>query len=84
MGNTNAKSGDKYSILSKDEIPVVSGSFKSVANKHGDKVKEEDLMVSRSASHKNKVQLIFFFFLEILGLSNGSTISSIHNTFLIW
>lgn len=47
MGNTNAKSGDKYSILSKDEIPIVSGSFKSVSNKNGDKVKEEDLMVSQ-------------------------------------
>lgn len=84
MGNQNAKSADKYSILSKDEIPIVSGSFKSVSNKHGDKVKEEDLMVSRSTSHKNQIQLIMNFFSEILGLTNGSTISSIHNTFLIW
>lgn len=43
MGNTSTKLAEKCTLLSKDEVPVVAGSFKFVS-KNSDRIKEDDLM----------------------------------------
>lgn len=43
MGNTSTKLAEKCTLLSKDEVPIVAGSFKFVS-KNSDRIKEDDLM----------------------------------------
>lgn len=43
MGNSSAKSGERGSLLSKEEVPIVTGCFKSIT-KNSEKIREDDLM----------------------------------------
>lgn len=45
MGNSSTKTGDKGSLLSKEEFPLVGGCFKNLS-KTSEKIKEDELMVS--------------------------------------
>lgn len=43
MGNTSTKLAEKCALLSREEIPIVAGSFKFVS-KNSERIKEDDLM----------------------------------------
>lgn len=43
MGSNSTKMAEKCSLLSKDEVPIVAGSFKFVS-KNSERIREEDLM----------------------------------------
>jgi hypothetical protein len=45
MGNQGGKLSDKSNLLSKTELPAISGLFKAVG-KNSDRVREDELMVS--------------------------------------
>lgn len=85
MGNTSTKLAEKCALLSKEEVPIVAGSFKFVS-KNSDRIKEDDLMVKlfdfNCFSNFNKKKP--FYFLEILGISNGSSPRTIYYKFSVW
>lgn len=84
MGNSSTKLAEKCSLLTKDEVPLVASSFKLVS-KNSDRIKEDDLMVIQKIQYNIfPSNCYLFMFSEILGLSDGSPLSSVYNEFPVW
>lgn len=66
MGNSSTKLAEKCSLLSRDEVPVVASSFKFVS-KNSERIKEDDLMVSKTLS-RAICFLLFLFHLFTLNI----------------
>lgn len=82
MGNSSTKLAEKCSILTKDEVPLVASAFKLVS-KNSDRIKEDDLMVSKFRVLK-VVQILMTFHVHFRNSGDLNSILDSLSTFRIF